>query len=38
MAGFNVYEIGSDGAVGPIEWHRIEPETEAFREVKIAVG
>ncbi len=38
MAGFNVYEIGSDGAIGPLESHRLEPATEAFREVKIPVA
>ena len=35
MAGFNVYEIRPDGALGPIEWHRLMPETEEFREVAI---
>ncbi len=36
MAGFNVYEIRDDGALGPIEWHRLSPETETFRELAIA--
>ena len=35
MAGFNVYEIGEDGALGAIESHRMDGETEAFREVGI---
>jgi len=38
MAGFNVYEIGDDGAVRAIESHRIDPATEEFREVKIPLG
>jgi 3',5'-cyclic AMP phosphodiesterase CpdA len=38
MAGFNVYEIGSDGALGPIESHVLDPETETFRAIKIPVG
>jgi 3',5'-cyclic AMP phosphodiesterase CpdA len=35
MAGFNVYEIRPDGSVGPMESHRMDPETEEFREVPI---
>lgn len=35
MAGFNVYEIGDDGAVRSIESHRMDAETETFREVAI---
>jgi 3',5'-cyclic AMP phosphodiesterase CpdA len=35
MAGFNVYEIGEDGAVGAIASHRMDDETEEFREVAI---
>jgi hypothetical protein len=35
MAGFNVYEIGSDGAIRTITSHRLIPETQAFREVPI---
>lgn len=38
MAGFNVYEIGQDGAVGAIEWHRLTLETEEFREIAVAAG
>jgi 3',5'-cyclic AMP phosphodiesterase CpdA len=38
MAGFNVYEIGTDGALGPIEWHRLERDTEEFGEVAVALG
>ena len=34
-AGFNVYEISADGAVGPIEWHRLQRDTEEFGEVAI---
>ena len=30
MAGFNLYEIHDDGAVGPIEAHVFNPETKAF--------
>jgi 3',5'-cyclic AMP phosphodiesterase CpdA len=35
MAGFNVYEILPDGGVGPVEWHRMTPETQEFRVVSI---
>jgi 3',5'-cyclic AMP phosphodiesterase CpdA len=35
MAGFNVYEIGGDGAVKAIESHRLDPETQDFRELRI---
>jgi 3',5'-cyclic AMP phosphodiesterase CpdA len=35
MAGFNVYEIGEDGALGTIASHRMDQETEEFREVGI---
>jgi 3',5'-cyclic AMP phosphodiesterase CpdA len=38
MAGFNVYEIGDDGAVRGIESHRLQQETEEFREVAIPKG
>jgi 3',5'-cyclic AMP phosphodiesterase CpdA len=38
MAGFNVYDIRPDGALGPIEWHRMNLETEDFREVTIAAS
>jgi 3',5'-cyclic AMP phosphodiesterase CpdA len=34
MAGFNVYEIGDDGAVGRISSHRLDDGT-TFREVQI---
>lgn len=34
-AGFNVYEIRPDGAVGPIEWHRLNRHNEEFGEVKV---
>lgn len=35
MAGFNVYEIGQDGALGTIKSYRLELETRTFREVPI---
>lgn len=35
MAGFNLYEIASDGAIQSITSHRLEPDTQAFREVRI---
>jgi hypothetical protein len=35
-AGFNVYEIGGDGAVGPIAWHRMNRDDEDFSEVSIS--
>jgi 3',5'-cyclic AMP phosphodiesterase CpdA len=35
MAGFNVYEIRPDGALGPVEWHRLVLETQEFREVTV---
>lgn len=35
MAGFNLYEIASDGAIRTITSHRLEPETQGFREVPI---
>jgi hypothetical protein len=35
MAGFNVYEIAGDGAIQGITSHRLEPETQSFREVPI---
>ena len=38
MAGFNVYEVRPDGALGPVEWHRLVPETQDFREVSIAAS
>jgi 3',5'-cyclic AMP phosphodiesterase CpdA len=36
MAGFNVYEIEDDGAVRPVEWHRMSLETGEFRQVAIS--
>ena len=36
MAGFNVYEIGGDGAIGPIAWHRMNRDDEEFGEVSIS--
>ena len=36
MAGFNVYEIESDGAVRPIEWHRMSADNRNFQQVTIA--
>jgi 3',5'-cyclic AMP phosphodiesterase CpdA len=36
MAGFNVYEIRANGALGPIEWHRMNRDDEEFREVSVA--
>jgi 3',5'-cyclic AMP phosphodiesterase CpdA len=38
MAGFNVYDIASDGAIRGITSHRLVPETQAFREVPIPRG
>jgi 3',5'-cyclic AMP phosphodiesterase CpdA len=38
MAGFNLYEIGDDGAIGAITAHRLDPETKAFHEVPIPRG
>jgi len=38
MAGFNVYEVDSDGAVRSIESHRMNAETEEFREVALPKG
>ncbi len=35
MAGFNVYEIAEDGALKAIESHRMDHDTEDFREVAI---
>ena len=35
MAGFNVYEIGADGAIEAIGSHRLEIEGETFREVAV---
>jgi 3',5'-cyclic AMP phosphodiesterase CpdA len=35
MAGFNVYELDNDSAVRGIESHRLNAETETFREVAI---
>ncbi len=35
MAGFNVYEIRPDGALGPIAWHRLVRDTQEFQEVAI---
>lgn len=35
MAGFNVYEVAGDGAIQAITSHRLEPETQRFREVPI---
>jgi 3',5'-cyclic AMP phosphodiesterase CpdA len=35
MAGFNVYDVGPDGAIGPITSHRLLPDTQLFREVRI---
>ncbi|MBK8257136.1 MAG: metallophosphoesterase [Polyangiaceae bacterium] len=37
MAGFNVYEIGDDGAIGAITSHRLKGD-EVFVEVPIPVG
>jgi 3',5'-cyclic AMP phosphodiesterase CpdA len=31
MAGFNLYEVGSDGALGGVEAHVYDPESETFR-------
>jgi 3',5'-cyclic AMP phosphodiesterase CpdA len=36
MAGFNIYEIERDGAVRPIEWHRMDADTGDFRQVAVA--
>ncbi len=38
MAGFNVYEVADDGAIKTIESHRLDAETERFRETPIPVG
>jgi 3',5'-cyclic AMP phosphodiesterase CpdA len=38
MAGFNVYEVESDGAVRGIASYRMQPGTEEFREVAIPEG
>jgi 3',5'-cyclic AMP phosphodiesterase CpdA len=38
MAGFNVYEIGDDGAVKTIASHRLDQDTQDFREVGIPQG
>lgn len=38
MAGFNVYDVGHDGAIGPVEWHRLVPETESFERVDIPIA
>lgn len=35
MAGFNVYEIRDDGALGTMSSHRLELENHTFREVAI---
>ena len=38
MAGFNVYELGGDGAVKTIESHRLVEDTQEFREVALPQG
>lgn len=35
MAGFNVYDVDSDGVIGAITSHRLLPESQTFREVPI---
>lgn len=35
MAGFNVYDVDSDGVIGAITSHRFLPESQTFREVPI---
>lgn len=35
MGGFNLYEIGSDGAITGVKSHRLDPETKRFSEVPI---
>jgi 3',5'-cyclic AMP phosphodiesterase CpdA len=38
MAGFNVYEIGDDGALGAFSSHRLDVEAGSFVEVPIPMG
>jgi hypothetical protein len=38
MAGFNIYEIESDGAVREVVSHRLDERHAEFREVAVPVG